>query len=154
MSLAYKGYLLAADVILLLHFAFIAFVVLGFVFIWIGHFAKWKAVRNAKFRLCHMLAMGIVLCESVVGMICPFTEWENTLRVRGGQGHAYETSFMREWIHKIIFFDLSEETFMATYALFFGLILLTLWIVPPKLALKRWLHAHGNSGTAISRRRR
>ena len=54
-----------------IHFLFVAFVVLGFIFIWIGYFTKQKFARNAKFRICHILAMGIVLCESLIGMICP-----------------------------------------------------------------------------------
>jgi len=130
MSPAYNKYLLTADVILLIHFIFVAFVVLGFIFIWIGYFTKQKFARNAKFRICHILAMGIVLCESLVDMICPLTEWENYLRVRGGQDQVYETSFMKEWIHKIMFFDFSELTFVIVYALFFALILLTLLVIP------------------------
>lgn len=130
MNPAYSKYLLAADLILLIHFLFVAFVVLGFIFIWIGYFTKQKFARNAKFRICHILAMGIVLCESLIGMICPLTEWENNLRVRGGQDQVYETSFMKEWIHKIMFFDFSELTFVIVYALFFALILLTFWVIP------------------------
>ena len=130
MSPAYSKYLLAADLILLIHFLFVAFVVLGFIFIWIGYFTKQKFARNAKFRICHILAMGIVLCESLVGMICPLTEWENNLRVRGGQNQVYETGFMKEWIHKIMFFDFSELTFVIVYALFFAVILLTFWAIP------------------------
>ena len=130
MSPAYSKYLLAADVILLIHFLFVAFVVLGFIFIWIGYFTKQKFAKNAKFRICHILVMGIVLCESLIGMICPLTEWENYLRVRGGQDQVYETSFMKEWIHKIMFFDFSELTFVIVYALFFALILLTFRVIP------------------------
>jgi hypothetical protein len=130
MNPAYSKYLLAADVILLIHFLFVAFVVLGFIFIWIGYFTKQKFARNAKFRICHILVMGIVLYESLIGMICPLTEWENYLRVRGGQDQVYETSFMKEWIHKIMFFDFSELTFVIVYALFFTLILLTFRVIP------------------------
>lgn len=48
MDPGYNKYLLAADVILWMHFAFVVFVVIGLVFIWIGHLAKVKFVRNAK----------------------------------------------------------------------------------------------------------
>ncbi len=131
MNPAYSKYLLAADVILLIHFLFVAFVVLGFIFIWIGYFTKQKFARNAKFRICHILVMGIVLCESLIGMICPLTEWENYLRVRRGQDQVYETSFMKEWLHKIMFFDFSELTFVIVYALFFAVILLTFRVIFP-----------------------
>ncbi len=137
MNPAYNKYLLAADGILLMHFVFVAFVVLGFVFIWIGHIVKLKFAKNAKFRICHVLTMGIVLCESLVGMICPLTEWENDLRVKGGEGQIYETSFIKEWIHKIMFFDFSERMFVVIYVVFFALILLTYWIIPPDITLKQ-----------------
>jgi len=137
MGPTYNKYLLAADGILLIHLIFVAFVLLGFVFIWIGHIVKWKLATNAKFRICHVLAMGIVLCESMAGRMCPLTEWENDLRVKGGEGQLYETSFIKEWIHKIMFFDLSEQLFMLIYILFFVLILLTFWMIPPELRLKQ-----------------
>ncbi len=145
MRQAYNRYLLAADAILIAHFALVAFVVLGFVLIWIGRFSGWKFARNPKFRICHVLAMGIVLCESLFGMICPFTEWENDLRVIGGQGQMYETSFMQEWIHRIMFFNLSEEAFIVLYAVFFALILVTFWIVPIEIKLRGVSKSQGNS---------
>jgi len=131
MNQAYNKYLLLADGILLMHFALVIFVVFGFIFIWIGHLAKWKFVRNAKFRICHALIMGIVFCESLVGIICPLTEWENDLRIKGGEGRIYETGFIQEWVQKIMFYDFSEATFMILYLLFFALILVTFWVVPP-----------------------
>lgn len=132
MNLDFSKYLLAADIILLTHFAFVAFVVFGFAFIWAGHFLKYQVVRNLKFRICHLLSMGIVLCESLIGAICPLTAWENELRLKSGQSQIYETSFVKDWVHRIMFFDFSERTFAITYGCFFSLILLTFWIIPPK----------------------
>ena len=138
MNPAFNTYAFAADFILLMHFAFVAFVVFGFAFIWIGHFFKFKCcVQNATFRICHMLSMGIVLCESLIGAICPLTVWENNLRLKGGQSQIYETSFVKDWVHKIMFFDFSEQTFIIMYGCFFVLILLTFWIIPPKIDSKR-----------------
>ncbi len=136
MAVAYNWYVLAADGMLLIHFAYVGFVVLGLAFIWLGYFAHWKSVRNAKFRVCHVLAMGIVLCESLVGAICPLTEWESALRIKGG-AQPYESSFMQEWIYRTMFFDFSEQTFTLIYGVVFALILLTFWAIPPEFALKR-----------------
>jgi len=137
MSVPYNIYLLAADVILFIHFAFIAFIVLGFVVIWIGYFAKWKFIRHVQFRISHMLVMGFVFCESALGKFCPLTEWENELRVTGGQGSVYETSFVQEWIYKIMFFDISIRTFSIVYGFFLIFILLTFWWIPPTWKRKR-----------------
>jgi hypothetical protein len=54
------------------------------------------------------------------------------LRVKGGEGRIYESSFIKEWIHKIMFYDFSEQTFMVIYILFFALVFFTFWFVPPK----------------------
>ena len=132
MGLNNNIYLLAADAILVLHFAFVAFVVLGLMITWIGYFFRLKFIRNAKFRVCHICAMGIVLVESLIGMICPLTEWENRLRIKGGEGRIYEASFIKKWIHKIMFYEFSEQTFMVIYILFFALVFFTFWFIPPQ----------------------
>jgi Protein of Unknown function (DUF2784) len=129
--MAYGWYLFAADLILALHFAFVAFVGLGLAVIWVGYFAGWGWVRGKAFRIAHLAAMGFVLAESLVGVICPLTEWESALRRQGG-AEGYETSFIQEWVHRIMFFDLSEQTFTLIYAAFFALMLLTIWVVPPR----------------------
>ena len=54
-------YSLLADLMLLVHFAFVAFVVLGFLAIWVGYFCRWPFVRDLRFRVAHLLAMSVVL---------------------------------------------------------------------------------------------
>ena len=124
-------YALLADVILAIHFAFVAFVIGGFVVIWIGYFARRTFVHDFRFRLLHLLAMGFVLLEALVGMVCPLTTWENQLRVRGGAS-PYQESFMQHWVGRILFYDLSATTFTILYAAFFLLVILTFVIIPPR----------------------
>jgi len=123
-------YTLLADFILLVHFAFVTFVVAGFVVIWVGFFRRWLFVRNWSFRMAHLLAMAFVFGESLIGFTCPLTTWENQLRLRGGS-EGYATSFMQHWLGRIIFFDLSERTFTIIYMLFFLLLVLTFCVVRP-----------------------
>jgi hypothetical protein len=118
---------LAADALLLVHFAYVAFVVGGFVVIWIGFACRWSWVRNRIFRLLHLLAMGIVLAEALCGVPCPLTVWENDLR-----GGAYEESFMQHWVSRLMFHDWSKTTFTILYAAVFILIVLTFIVVPPR----------------------
>ena len=131
MSPDYNWYLLAADAVLIIHFLFICYIVFGLFFIWIGHYLKLRIVKNLTFRISHISAMGFVLCESQVGMICPLTEWENLLRVKGGEEVRYEISFIAELFHKIIFYNFSMRTFIITYFIFFALMLISFRIVPP-----------------------
>jgi hypothetical protein len=121
-----------ADLILLIHFGFVAFVVLGFVVIWIGYFRRWNFVRNIWFRVAHLAAMGYVALEAIAGLTCPLTAWEARLRVIAGQADRYEGSFIQHWVHRFIFFDVPEWIFTVVYLGFFALLLLTFWIVRPR----------------------
>ena len=133
MAQSNHGYLLAADALLILHFAFVAFVVLGLAAIWIGHFRRWPFVRNFYFRLAHLLAIAAVVLESLGGVVCPLTTWENKLRLLAGGGETYAGSFIQYWLHRILFFDLSEDIFKLIYAAFFAAVALSLRLVPPKM---------------------
>ena len=124
---------LLADFILLVHFAYVLFVVLGLVVIWLGFFMRWPFVRNFWFRLAHLLAMGYVVAECFMGVICPLTIWENQLRWKAGGGHFYQGSFIEHWVHQIMYYDASPLLFSVIYVIFFILIILSFWYVRPRM---------------------
>ena len=128
-------YLLLADLVLAVHFAFVAFVVVGLLLIWLGWFRRWNLVRNAWFRIAHLAAIGVVAAESVLGFVCPLTTWENQLRALAG-GEHYEESFVQHWLHRAMFFDLGERVFTILYIVFFLAVALSLWLVPPVWRLR------------------
>jgi hypothetical protein len=123
---------LLADAILVTHFAFVAFVVGGLVVIWLGGLLHWRFVRDLRFRLAHLAAMGFVLWEALTGRDCPLTVWEGELRWLAGGGRGYEGSFLQHWLHRLLFFQASETTFAVVYAVFFGLLCLSWWVVRPR----------------------
>lgn len=127
-----KSYGALADLILALHFAFVLFVVLGFVLIWIGFFARWSFVRNPWFRIAHLAAMGVVVAESVFGVTCPLTTWEAHLRLEAGEDRAYSGSFIQHWLHRVMFFEVPEQTFTIVYISFFVMVVLSLIFVRPR----------------------
>jgi len=129
-------YSLLADLVLLVHFAFVAFVSLGFLVIWLGYFCRWPFVRDLRFRVTHLLAIGVVLAESLTGFFCPLTTWENQLRRQAG-GSGYSGSFVQHWVGRILFRDWSEQTFTFIYAGFFILVGLSFWIVRPHRRAQR-----------------
>jgi hypothetical protein len=133
-------YLFLADLILILHVAVICFMVLGFLFIWIGYFRNWSFVRNFYFRMAHLLVMGAIVIEALGGLICPLTDWEYRLRILGGQKPGAEDSFVGFWLHRLFFFDLSPAAFTMIYATFFLAFLLTLWKIKPRRPWKREDH--------------
>ena len=50
-----------------------------------GVVLRWKWVRNPWFRAIHLIAIGIVVAESLAGIPCPLTVWERQLRKMAGQ---------------------------------------------------------------------
>ncbi len=90
-------HLLIADVILVVHFLFIAFVLVGQACIIIGYFRDWHWVRNLIFRTCHILAIAIVIVQAWTSRLCPLTLWENKFREIAGKQPYIET-FVQHWI--------------------------------------------------------
>ena len=117
----------AADIILVIHFLFVAFVVSGLALIWIGAMAGWRWVRNFWFRIAHLAAICFVAAEALLGMICPLTAWEDALR-----GAHTETSFIARWLHRILFYSFPDWVFTAAYVLFALAVALTMRLVPPR----------------------
>lgn len=122
--------LLPADIILAIHALFVAFVVLGLAIILPGWHWRWRWIRNWWFRITHLLAIGIVIAESWLGLICPLTEWESRAREAAG-GSAYSGSFIRHWLHEILFYDFDPWVFTAAYTAFGILVLIAWLLVPP-----------------------
>jgi uncharacterized protein DUF2784 len=117
---------LLADIVLIAHFAFVLFVVGGLGMIWLGAAAGWRCVRNGWFRAAHLAAIVFVAAESLLGIWCPLTVWEDALR-----GRHEERSFIARWIHRVMFYDLPEWAFAAAYVLFAFLVAATWWLVRP-----------------------
>jgi hypothetical protein len=126
-----------ADVILLIHFGFVAFVLFGLLLTWLGYFLHWSFVRNFWFRLAHLLAIGVVAAEAIGGIVCPLTKWEAELRWKAGGSLEYGGSFMQHWVHKIMFFDLPESAFTLIYSVFFLCVALSFWLVRPNFPHQR-----------------
>ena len=85
-------YRLAAEAVLLLHLAFIAFVVAGAVLA-----ARWRWLP-----LVHLPVAAWGFFVEVTGRICPLTYAENYLRVRAGEA-GYAESFIEHYLLAIIY---------------------------------------------------
>jgi hypothetical protein len=126
------SYQLLADAILVLHLLIVVFIVGAVPVIWVGHFRKWNFVRNFAFRMTHLALIGFVAAESVFGMICPLTRWEDDLRIKAGGGAYGEKGFIAHWLQRLLFYDWDPRVFTAIYVAFFGLVLLTSLAVRPR----------------------
>src|SRR3954447_5103230 len=97
-------YGLAADTIVGIHVAYVAYVILGQLAIIVAAPMKWQWARNPWFRFTHLLAIGVVAYEAVFNIRCPLTVWEEQLRAMGGAslGSAGQT-FMGRLLHDLLF---------------------------------------------------
>lgn len=116
-----------ADIILVVHFAFVLFVVGGLGAIWLGAGLGWRSVRNVWFRVAHLCAIVFVAAEALVGAWCPLTIWEAELR-----GARAEKGFIAQWIHRLLFYDFPPWVFTTAYVAFALLVAATFWLVPPR----------------------
>jgi hypothetical protein len=123
-------YRFLADLILVVHFAYVAFVVLGMAAILAGIALGWQWVRNFWFRIVHFLMIAVVVAESLCGILCPLTEWEDRLRELGGEANE-SGSFIGHWIDRLLFVDLSPSVLAVCYCVFGLAVLLTLILAPP-----------------------
>ncbi len=125
-----SAYLIAADAVLLLHFGFVVFVVLGLLLILSGGLRGWRWVRNPWFRLAHLCAIAVVVLQSWLSVICPLTTLEMALRQRAGDA-TYPGSFIGHWLETLLYYRAPAWVFIVIYTLFGALVLASwLWVRP------------------------
>jgi hypothetical protein len=124
-------YRLLADAVVVGHFAYVAFVVFGLAAIVAGGLRGWAWVRNFWFRAVHSLLIGIVVVESLCGIVCPMTTWEDRLREAAGET-VEGGSFIGRWAHDLLFVNASPWALTTSYVLFGAAVLAALIWVPPR----------------------
>jgi polyferredoxin len=119
-----------ADLVLVVHFAFVLFIIGGFALILAGAIRRWRWIRNPAFRYAHLAAIVFVAMEALVGVACPLTVWEDALR-----NAAPETSsFIARWVSRVLYYNLPGWVFTVIYVLFAAAVGVTLWLIPPRRA--------------------
>ncbi len=121
-----------ADLVLVIHAGFILFVVGGLVLILAGTIGRWRWVRHFWFRLTHLLAIAIVIVQSLLGVACPLTTWENRLRIHAGQQPYADQGFIAHWLHALIFFDAEPWVFAIGYTIFGMVVAAAMILNPPR----------------------
>jgi Protein of Unknown function (DUF2784) len=120
-----------ADLMVAIHVAYVGFVVVGQLLIWLGWAAGWSWVRNPWFRGTHFLAMAIVAFEEAMSIRCPLTVWEEQFRELAGQAVTGET-FLGRLLHSILFYDFQPWVFSVIYYSMTAAIVGTLILCPPR----------------------
>jgi hypothetical protein len=115
-----------ADVVVAFHLLIVLFILLGVPLVYLGAALNWTWVRSRRWRLLHLGAILFVAAEALLGITCPLTVWEDTLRGRRTAG-----GFIERWIDQLIFYDAPAWVFTMAYVAFAGLVLATWILVPP-----------------------
>jgi hypothetical protein len=131
---------LMADLVLSLHLCYVGFVLIGQALIVIGACRGWKWVRNPWFRCAHVLAIGIVVVESLLGITCPLSTWEMNYRDAAHQDSNLlrsgvqipEISYTLFFLRKLLFSRTSPSVYIPIYVTFFLLVVLSLVLAPPR----------------------
>ena len=120
-----NAYLLAADAVLLVHALFVAFVMFGLVLILAGGALRWEWVRNPWFRLAHLVAIGVVVIQSWLSIVCPLTNLEMAFRSRAGDA-VYPGSFIAHWLETLLYYRAPAWVFVVCYTAF-GILVVASW---------------------------
>lgn len=124
-------YQILADAVLTLHLAIVAFVVFGLVLILAGNALRWRWVNGLTFRLAHLAAIGVVVAQAWLGVICPLTTLEMWLRQRAGEA-GYDGSFIQHWFQTLLYYDAPAWVFTLAYSLFALAVAASWWAFPPR----------------------
>jgi hypothetical protein len=116
-----------ADLVVVVHFAIVLFIVGGLIAVWLGAALGWRWVRNRWFRYLHLAAIGYVALEALLGIACPLTVWEHLLR-----DGARADSFVGRWVRRLLYYDAPEWVFTTAYVAWALATLATLRLVPPR----------------------
>ena len=122
-----------ADAVLVLHCAFVAFVVGGLVLVWVGHGLGWGWVRRMTFRALHGAAIAVVVAQAWLGVPCPLTVLEQFLRRRAGAPRlGDDAAFSAGSLSRLLYVDAPGWVFTVAYSAFGLAVLWTAWRLPPR----------------------
>jgi hypothetical protein len=128
-------YKILADIIVMVHFAWILFMLVGFILTLRGFFYK-EFFNRWLFRMFHLFGIIYVSLLAMMGKYCPLTVWENTLRSRYDPNLAYAGSFMIHYVEKLVYPDINPliiqipTTFIAVFTII-------VFIIRPPVKIKK-----------------
>ena len=121
-----------ADVVVLVHVALVLFIAAGLPLIYVGAARHWAWVRGRWWRAAHLAAIVFVAIETLLGIACPLTVWEDALR-----GYETGTGFVERWVDRFLFYDFPAWIFVVAYTGLAALVAITWVIVPPRSAKEK-----------------
>jgi len=125
-----SSWLLLANGVMYLHFGVTLFIVLGLFVILLGNWLGWRWVNRRWFRVVHLGAIVFVVAQTLLGMDCPLTVLESSLRARAGDT-TFSQGFIEHWVEKLLFYDAATWVFNVVYVAFGLVVIAAWWYFPP-----------------------
>jgi hypothetical protein len=123
-------YRLGADVLLLVHFLWIVFLILGLP---LGLYFKLH-----RLRILHAMGLILALVLQFNHLLCPLTIWEEYFRSSQYPGFSYRGSFIITYVEKLVYPGwISMNTITIITALLAGFTLISFILRPPQLKNKQ-----------------
>lgn len=120
-----------ADLVVLVHFFWILFMLAGFILTLSGFF--WKRFFAMRlFRILHLFGIIYVTLLAILGEYCPLTILENNLRAKYNSSLTYPGSFIAHYLERVVYPDVNPLIIIIP-TIFIVLFTIVIFILrPPK----------------------
>jgi hypothetical protein len=129
-------YKVIADVIVVLHFIWIVFMLLGLFLTIYGFFNK-NFFDWWLFRTLHLLGIIFVGILTLFRMFCPLTILENLSRVRYDPGSTYPGSFIIHYIENLVYPDVNQ-TLLRVLTVIVAIFILSVYTIRPPSKIRKF----------------
>ena len=129
------GYELIADAVLVVHLAWIVFMLYGFA-LTVRAFRRPAFWDRWIFRSLHLAGILFVASLEILGKYCPLTIWEYALRRHLNPGGDYPGYFILDTIERLIYPDVSPYVYLLpTYGI--ALFTVVMFVAKPPAKFRR-----------------
>ncbi len=101
------GYLIAADIVVLIHFLWIVFLIFGAI----------PGRRYKRVKIVHICGLSLAFFLQIFGWYCPLTYLEAWLRRMHDPSQSYSGSFIIHYIEKIVYIGISPNVIRVSTVL-------------------------------------
>lgn len=129
------AYKIFADAIIVVHFLYILFMLLGFLLTGYALFFREKFFDWWLFRSLHLLGIFYVVSLSILGKYCPLTILENELRLRYEAYSVYSGSFIVHYLEKLVYPDVNPLVIQIP-TVFLAIFTIVVFIIKPPKKIK------------------